>query len=93
LNDDSALCVLDAARALGREADVAVVGQGANLIGEEFGYPDSRFIASTAYYPEGYGPHLIELAMKMLQGERVPLYNYVEPTLVTNIPLRISRVS
>ncbi len=93
LNDDSALGVLDAARAMGRESDVVVVGQGANLIGEEFGYPDSRFIASTAYYPEGYGPHLLELAMNILNGERVPQQNFIEPTLVTNIPLRISRAS
>jgi ribose transport system substrate-binding protein len=83
LNDDSALGVLDAARVLGREQDVAVVGQGANLAVEEFRNPGTRMIASTAYYPEQYGEKLIELSLRMLQGERVPPNNYVEPVLVT----------
>lgn len=83
LNDDSALGVLDAARALGRELDVAVVGQNANLAVEEFRNPGTRFIASADYFPQQYGARLIELALKMLQGERVPHENFIEPALVT----------
>jgi ABC-type sugar transport system substrate-binding protein len=83
LNDDSALGVLDAARALGRESDMAVVGQNANLAIEEFQNPTTRLIASADYFPSEYGARLIELALKMLRGERVARENFIEPALVT----------
>ncbi|MEP7285421.1 MAG: substrate-binding domain-containing protein [Chloroflexota bacterium] len=82
-NDDSALGALDAARSLRRVADIAVIGQGANLAPEEFKKSDTRFIASTAYYPERYGNQLIDLALRMLQGERVPRENLIDPAIVT----------
>jgi ABC-type sugar transport system substrate-binding protein len=83
LNDDSALGVLDAARALGRESDVAVVGQNADLAVAEFRNPDTRLIASANYFPEQYGARLIELARKLLHGERVAREHFIEPALVT----------
>lgn len=84
LNDDSALGVLDAARALGREADVAVTGQNANLAIEEFrANPDTRLVASANYFPEQYGERLLDLALRMLAREKVPPENFIEPALVT----------
>ncbi len=83
LNDASALGVLDAARALGRESDVAVVGQGADLATAEFRNPNTRLVASANYFPEQYGARLIELAWKLLQGERVAREHFIEPALVT----------
>jgi ribose transport system substrate-binding protein len=83
LNDDSAMGVLDAARALGRESDVAVVGQNADFAIEEFRNPRTRLIASANYFPEQYGGRLMELAWKLLQGERVAREQFVEPALVT----------
>ncbi|NJL94601.1 MAG: sugar ABC transporter substrate-binding protein [Anaerolineae bacterium] len=83
-NDDTAIGVLDAARALGHEERVAVIGQGANLAVQEFeNNPNSHFIASAAYFPERYGERLIDLAQRMLAGERVPLSNHIVPVLVT----------
>lgn len=83
INDDSALGVLDAARAQGREQDVVVAGQGATLHEEEFRRPDSRFIASIDYHPEQYGVKLIDLALRMLHGERTARENYIEPSVIT----------
>lgn len=82
-NDDTALGCLDAAREMNREDQLAVVGQGANLAPDELRNPDSRFIASTAYYPENYGQHLIALALRILNKERVPQRNTIEPVCVT----------
>lgn len=82
-NDDTALGVIHRAREMGREGDIAVIGQGANLAIEEFPRPGNRFIASTAYYPERYGEHLIALALRMLNKERVPFENLIEPVAVT----------
>jgi ribose transport system substrate-binding protein len=73
INDDAAIGALAAARKLGREADVVIVGQGADRIARgEIRHPDSRIIGSTAYWPERYGEKLIPLAVKILQGEAVP---------------------
>lgn len=82
-NDDAAMGVLDAARALGREEDVAIVGQGASLAPEEFQRPGSRMIASTAYFPDQYGERLMEVAWRILHGERVPRENFVDPVCLT----------
>ncbi|MEZ4670868.1 MAG: substrate-binding domain-containing protein [Anaerolineae bacterium] len=70
-NDETALGALDAARALGRESHVVVVGQGGNLAPIELSNPKSRLIASTAYFPESYGPRLVKLALQMLNNEKV----------------------
>ncbi len=82
-NDESALGVLDAARELGREEDMVLVGQGGNLAAEEFSRAHTRFIASTAYYPEQYGPRLIDLALRLRRGEKIPRENFTEHICLT----------
>lgn len=82
-NDDTAMGVITRAREMGRYEDIAVAGQGANLAIEEFPKPGNRFIVSTAYYPERYGEQLIDLALRMLQKERVPHENLIQPVAVT----------
>lgn len=78
INDDSALGVLDAARSLGREQHIAIVGQGADADARaEIDNPDSRFIASTDYHMEEYGPRLIDLSLRVLAGERIPAQNFI----------------
>ncbi len=73
LNDDVALGALAAARSLGREEDLAVVGQGADRKGrQEIRRPGSRMVGSTAYWPERYGEMLLELTYKILGREVVP---------------------
>ncbi len=72
LNDDVALGALAAARSLGREEDLTVVGQGADRKGrQEIRRPGSRMIGSTAYWPEKYGEMLLDLTYKILGREAV----------------------
>ena len=83
-NDDTAMGVLEAGRELGQEDKLAVIGQGANLAVHEFrNNPSTHFVASPAYFPERYGKHLIDLALRILNGERVPATNLIEPICVT----------
>lgn len=83
-NDDAALGALAAARALGRENDVVIVGQGADRPARaELRRLHSRFIGSTAYMPEKYGEHLIMLAQSILRGEPLPPAIYMEHTFIT----------
>jgi ribose transport system substrate-binding protein len=78
-NDDSALGALQAARKLDRENDVAIVGQGADrLIRNEIRRGNCRVIGTTAFFPEGYGERLLNLAMKILEGQPVAPAIYME---------------
>ena len=88
INDDAAVGALAAARELDREADVVIVGQGADRIARsEIRHPDSRIIGSTAYWPERYGEKLVPLAIKILQGEAVPPAVHIDHEFIdaTNI--------
>ncbi|HJS28506.1 MAG TPA: substrate-binding domain-containing protein [Anaerolineales bacterium] len=83
-NTDAAIGALRAARRSGRERDVAIVGQGADqLLLDEIRHPDSRVIGSTAYMPEHYGEKLMQLALKLLQGEPVPPAVYTDHIFIT----------
>lgn len=78
-NSDAVTGALQAARRLGREQDIVIVGQGADrFVVEEIRQPESRVIGSTAYMPERYGEQLLQLALKILRGESVPPAVYTE---------------
>jgi ribose transport system substrate-binding protein len=82
-NDDAALGAIAAGRKLDREADMVVVGQGADRRArEEMRRPSSPLIGSTAYAPEKYGEKLIALALKILRGEPVPPAVYMDHSFV-----------
>ena len=84
INDDAAIGALIAARELGREADVVIVGQGADRIARsEIRRRDSRIIGSTAYWPERYGEKLVPLAVKILQGDAVPPAVHIDHQFIT----------
>lgn len=83
-NDDAAIGALRAARRLGREEDVVIVGQGADRrVREELRRKQSRIIGSTAYRPEQYGEKLLQLALKILNGDSVPPAVYIEHVFIT----------
>ena len=83
-NDDAAFGAICAARELGREDDVVIVGQGADrIVRKEIRHPESRLVGSTAYWPEQYGEKLIDVALKILNGAAVPPAVYNEHTFVT----------
>lgn len=78
-NDPAAVGVLEAARAAGREEDLAVVGQnGTEEARRELRNPASRLIASIAYFPERYGDRIFSLARSLLNREPVPMAVYTD---------------
>jgi len=82
-NDDAAIGALNAACRQHRQADVVIVGQGADRrVREALRDPHSRIIGSTTYNPERYGEKLIPLALRILRGEPVPPAVYLEHTFV-----------
>jgi ribose transport system substrate-binding protein len=83
INDEMALCALQAARDLGREEDVIVVGHGATRLKEGFESPTSRFLGSVAYFPDRYGEPMLDLALRILNGERVPPKTYMQHVCIT----------
>lgn len=83
-NDDAAIGALSAARELGRETDLMVVGQGCDRRArDELRRPGSRLIGSTSYHPELYGRQLLPLAQKIVCQEPVPPAVYVDHAFVT----------
>lgn len=82
--DSSALGVLDAARELGCEGDLAVVGQDCIPEAmEEMRSGKSALVGSVSHGVENYGPRLIQLGIALLRGNIVPPYNYVQHRGVT----------
>jgi len=82
--DTSALGALQATRSLGREKQVAIVGQDCIPEAlEELRTKKSPFIGSISHEAHTYGPRLIQLGVTLLRGNTVPPYNYVQHKLVT----------
>ncbi len=76
--------VLDAARELGCEQDLAIAGQ--DCIPEaldEMRTGKSALVGSISHNVETYGPRLIQLGIALLRGNIVPPYNYVPHRWVT----------
>jgi ribose transport system substrate-binding protein len=78
-NDPICVGALKAIRTVGREKDVAMVGQNATAEGRaEIRRPKSCFLASVGYFPERYGAKLLRLASAVVRGETVPPAVYTE---------------
>ena len=83
--DSSALGVLDAARAAGRESEFAIVGQDCiPEVMDELRSGTSAIIGSISHEVETYGPRLIQLGISLLRGYTVPPYNYVRHRVITS---------
>ena len=84
-NDVSAIGALEAIRAAGREDEVAIVGQnGTRESWRELANPQSRFIASVAYFPERYGQNLIDTAFSLIARQHTPPAIYTQHALLTH---------
>ena len=82
--DPSALGALRAFQELGRAVECAIVGQNAEPEGRtELRAPGTRLIGSVAYFPEKYGPHLIRLALDILEGKPAPPAVFTHHQLIT----------
>jgi len=83
-NDTSALGAVAAVRELGREKQVAIIGQ--DCVEEmllEMQRPNSPAIATISHEVAQYGPRLIDLALALLRGETVSPYTYIGHRVIT----------
>lgn len=81
INDQAATGMLRAVKQAGREADLIVVGMGADEIQTMVDEP--AFVSSVGYFPERYGNYLIPLALMQLAGKEVPDTVLVNHVMVT----------
>ncbi|WP_018182934.1 sugar ABC transporter substrate-binding protein [Kaistia granuli] len=81
INDQAATGMLRAVKQAGREADLIVVGMGADEIQNMIDEPS--FVSSVGYFPERYGNYLIPLALMQLAGKEVPDTVLVNHVMVT----------
>ena len=71
-------------RRRGAAESCLVVGQNASLEARaEMRRPGTRLVGSVAYFPERYGPQLIQLAMNILEHRQQPPAIFVNHQLVT----------
>jgi ribose transport system substrate-binding protein len=83
-NDDAAIGTLEAVIKAFRQPDVLIVGQGADRrLRDELRRGSSRIIGSTAFHPERYGERLIDIALRILNGEPVPPAAYIDHTFIS----------
>jgi ribose transport system substrate-binding protein len=84
INDPSALGALRAFQEAGRASSCAIMGQNASPEGRaELREPGTRLIGSVAYFPEKYGPEIVNVALDLLHRRAVPPAVFVEHQLVT----------
>ena len=84
INDDAALGALKAFEKAGRLDEVVAVGQNADLVGRAaLRRSDLPFVGSTSYAPERYGEQLLDLAVRILDGEPVPPAAFCRHTFIT----------
>jgi ribose transport system substrate-binding protein len=84
IDDISLLGGYAAAQELGREKDAVFFGQG----GEAEAIPvvrdpDSSYYGTVGYFFENYGQTIVPTAQKLLAGEEVPEFVYVDIALIT----------
>jgi len=84
VNDSSALGALRAFQEAGRAQDCAIVGQNAEPEARaELRTPNTRLVASVAYFPEKYGDGLVSLALDILGGKAVPPAVFTSHQIIT----------
>jgi ribose transport system substrate-binding protein len=83
-NDPSALGTLRAFQEAGRANDCAIMGQNAEPEARaELRAPQTRLIASVAYFPEKYGDGLLHLALDILSRKAVPPAVFTTHQIIT----------
>jgi len=81
-NDETGMGAYDAALELGMKERIVAGGHGATVALDEFDDPDSRFVATTAFYPEKYGEPMLDLVLNLVAGNRVPQETLITPELL-----------
>jgi ribose transport system substrate-binding protein len=88
-NDISALGGLDALRAAGRDSGSAILGFGRMQEAmPEIVNPESPYFLTVNFWPERYGPGLIDLVIRLLAGEQVAPFHYIEHQMIDRFNIR-----
>jgi ribose transport system substrate-binding protein len=83
-NDPSALGALRAFEEAGRAQECVIVGQnGEPEVRAELRVPNTRLIASVAYFPEKYGDGLLRLALDILARKAAPPALFTTHQIIT----------
>ena len=80
INDESLTGALRAIQLAGRETNAYFAGHGADALGLGNIRTDAHWLGDAAYFPEFYGHYIIQVATKMLNGQKVTPY-VLMPTL------------
>jgi ribose transport system substrate-binding protein len=83
LSDFLAIGASKAVEKLGLGGTTAIVGTGAARDARNCISRGGPFRASVAYFPESYGERVINLALKVLAGEDIPLTSYTNHVVLT----------
>jgi ribose transport system substrate-binding protein len=84
IDDISLLGGLAAVEELGRQKDTVFFGQGGELEAiPEVRDPNSPYMGTVGYFFENYGKKVIETAQKLVKGETVPEFVYVDIAPIT----------
>ncbi len=91
-SDEGALGALDALTDLHLTGSAGIVGmEGSAEAIAEISKEKSCFIGTVAYHPEKYGSALVELVIRLINGEQIPPFWYVDHDLIDHA--KASRVS
>jgi ribose transport system substrate-binding protein len=83
-NDPRALGALRAFQEAGGTSECGIVSHNAEPAGRaELRDPNSRLVGSVAYFPEEYGPHLIRLALDILDQKPTSPAVFIKHQLIT----------
>lgn len=80
INDESLTGALRAIQLAGRENDAVFAGLGADALGLQNIRTDAHWIGDAAFFPEFYGHYIVQVATKILNGQKVTPY-VLMPTL------------
>ncbi len=79
VNDDAALGALAAAKAVGREGDVWVSGQGAEARVRDLIRTNEHYLGDAAYFPEKYGATIVPAILDLVAGKAVQPLLLIDP--------------
>lgn len=89
VNDPSAVGALRAIQGAGREDAFLIGGQNATIEGRvEICNNSSVFVGSVGYFPENYGQDLVDLAVRLHNGETIDDFNFVDHVWIDNSNIR-----
>jgi ribose transport system substrate-binding protein len=82
VNGDAALGALEAAKEVGREADVWVSGQGAEKRFLDVIRTNEHYLGDAAYFPERFGATIVPALLDLIAGKPVPELLLIEPAWI-----------